>query len=185
MVQIGCRPNPINLDWNYDDKYVDISIPTYIPKVLTRFGHTKPKKPQHSPYKPFPRKFGKEAQDPLPEDKSERLDLKVLRRVQQIVGSILFYARAVDNTLLVGLNAIASEQANPTQRTKERCDQLLDYCATHPNAVVRYRASNMILNIHSDASYLSEPKAKSRIAGHYFLVKYLLMRNPFNSMERY
>jgi hypothetical protein len=69
----------INLDWNYDNKYVDISIPTYIPKVLTRFGHTKPKKPQHSPYKPFPHKFGKEAQDPLPEDKSERLDLKGLR----------------------------------------------------------------------------------------------------------
>ena len=27
----------------------------------------------------------------------------------------------------------------------------------------------MILNIHSDASYLSEPKARSRAAGHYFL----------------
>ena len=27
----------------------------------------------------------------------------------------------------------------------------------------------MVLNIHSDASYLSEPKAKSRLAGFYFL----------------
>jgi hypothetical protein len=27
----------------------------------------------------------------------------------------------------------------------------------------------MILNVHSDASYLSEPNAKSRVAGHYFL----------------
>ena len=27
----------------------------------------------------------------------------------------------------------------------------------------------MILNIHSDASYLSEPRARSRIAGDYFL----------------
>ena len=159
----------ITLDWHYDERYVDLSIPTYIPKVLTRFGHKKPSKPQHNPYKPFPRKLGKEAQDPLPVDDSERLDLDGLKRVQQIVGSLLFYARAVDNTLLIGLSAIASEQANPTQRTKERCDQLLDYVATHPNATVRFRASNMILNIHSDASYLSEPNARSRIAGHYFL----------------
>lgn len=92
-----------------------------------------------------------------------------LKRVQQIVGSLLFYARAVDNTILVGLSAIASEQTNATQLTKKRCDQLLDYCATHPNAVVRYRASSMVLNIHSDASYLSETKARSRIAGHFFL----------------
>ena len=27
----------------------------------------------------------------------------------------------------------------------------------------------MVLNIHSDASYLTEPKARSRVAGHYFL----------------
>ena len=148
---------------------MDISIPTYIPKVLTRFAHSIPKKPQHNPYKPFPKKYGKAAQDPLPVDDSEPLDLAGLKRVQQIVGSLLFYARAVDNTLLIGLSAIASQQANPTQLTKRRCEQLLDYVATHPNATVRYHASSMILNIHSDASYLSEPDAKSRIAGHYFL----------------
>jgi hypothetical protein len=100
-------------------------MPTYIPKVLTRFGHKKPEKPQHSPYKPFPKKYGKEVQDPLPIDESERLDLKGLKRVQQVVGSLLFYAQAIDSTILVGLSAIASEQANPTQLTKRRCDQLL------------------------------------------------------------
>ena len=46
---------------------------------------------------------------------------------------------------------------------------LLDYAATHPDAKIRYRALDMILQIHTDASYLSEPKAKSRAAGHYFL----------------
>jgi hypothetical protein len=161
----------ITFDWHYEERYLDMSMPTYIPKVLTRFGHTKPNKPQHSPYKPFPKKYGKEAQDPLPVavDDSERLDLDGLKRVQQVVGSLLFYARAIDSTILVGLSAITSEQANPTQLTKRRCDQLLDYCVTHPNATVRYRASNMILNIHSDASYLFETNARSWIAGHYFL----------------
>jgi len=45
----------------------------------------------------------------------------------------------------------------------------LDYLATHPDAVVRYYASDMILNIHSDASYLSETRAWSQVAGYYFL----------------
>jgi hypothetical protein len=40
---------------------------------------------------------------------------------------------------------------------------------THPNAKIRYRASDMILNVHSDASYLSAPKAHSRAGGYFFL----------------
>ena len=46
---------------------------------------------------------------------------------------------------------------------------MLDYAATHPESKIGYRASEMILQIHTDASYLSKPKARSRAAGHYFL----------------
>ena len=46
----------------------------------------------------------------------------------------------------------------------------MDYLATHNNARIRYHASDMVLNIHSDASYLSEKNARSRVAGHFFLV---------------
>jgi hypothetical protein len=34
---------------------------------------------------------------------------------------------------------------------------------------VRYHASNMIMNIHSDALYLSKTKAGSRACGHFFM----------------
>ena len=47
--------------------------------------------------------------------------------------------------------------------------QLLDYLATQEDAVLTYNASNMILAVHSDASYLSKPKARSRAGGHFFL----------------
>ena len=47
--------------------------------------------------------------------------------------------------------------------------QMLDYLATNPNATLRYYASDMILNIHSDASYLSERNGRSRASGHYFM----------------
>ena len=45
----------------------------------------------------------------------------------------------------------------------------MDYAATHPDAVLTYRKSDMQLAVHSDASYLSEPKARSRAGGHFFL----------------
>ena len=72
-------------------------------------------------------------------------------------------------TILLALNAIAGAQAAPTKNTLKRVHQLLNYMATNPNAVIRYRASDMILNAHSDASYLSAPRARSRAGGYFFL----------------
>ena len=43
--------------------------------------------------------------------------------------------------------------------------------ATHPDAKIRFKASDMILNVHSDASYLSAPKARGRAGGYFFLGK--------------
>ena len=45
----------------------------------------------------------------------------------------------------------------------------MDYLETHDNARIRYHASDMVLNIHYDASYLSETRARSRVAGKFFL----------------
>jgi hypothetical protein len=52
------------------------------------------------------------------------------------------------------------------QKTQAATNQLLDYLATHPDATIRYHASDMILHIHSDASYLSVSNAHSRLGGH-------------------
>ena len=92
-----------------------------------------------------------------------------MKVIQQVVGGVLYYARAVDCTVLAALSSIASEQAQATEGTKARIQQLLDYLSTNPDATVRYYASGMVLNIHSDASYLSERGARSRAAGYYFL----------------
>jgi len=51
----------------------------------------------------------------------------------------------------------------------EQTLQLLDFIATQEEAVLTYSASEMKLAVHSDASYLSEPQARSRAGGHFFL----------------
>ncbi len=40
---------------------------------------------------------------------------------------------------------------------------------THPDAIIQYCASDMILNVHSDASYLTAPKVRSQAGGYFFL----------------
>ena len=49
--------------------------------------------------------------------------------------------------------------------------QLLDYAATHPDAAVTYRSSNMVLAAHSNDTYLSETKSRSRAGGHLFMAR--------------
>eukprot|EP00804_Cyclotella_cryptica_P017050 CCRYP_003285-RA/>CCRYP_003285-RA protein AED:0.19 eAED:0.21 QI:0/0/0/1/1/1/2/0/900 len=159
----------IQLDCDYNNRTLDISMPRYINKVLQRFQHPIPSSPQHGPHKPFPKKYGATAQDPIPRDDSAPLDSDSHKCIQQNVGALLYYVRGVDNTILLSLSAIASEQAHPTQLTHKCYQQLLDYCASHPDAVIRFTASDMVLNIHSDASYLSESNVCSQIAGHFFL----------------
>ena len=128
-----------------------------------------PKRPQNCPYQPQEKKYGKAVQDPIPEDTSSGLEEKEIKVIQRVVGSILWYARSVDMTVLMALSTIASQQSKATENTWNAVKQLLDYLSSHPDATIRYRASDMVLNIHSDASYLSEPNTRSRACGHFFL----------------
>jgi hypothetical protein len=161
----------IAIKWNYAKHHVDLTMVKHVMKQLTKYGHIAPLKPQDCPYSPNPIKYGKDNQAPSPLDASPLLDETGKKRVQQIVGSFLFYARAVYPTILMALSEISSQQSAPTENTMtmKRVNQFLDYMWTHPDAIIRYRASDMILSVHSYASYLSAPKAHSRAGGYFFL----------------
>jgi hypothetical protein len=86
-----------------------------------------------------------------------------------IINSVLYYARAVDPTVSMPLNDIATEQTKATEKMQAATNQILDYLTTHPDATIRYHAFDMILYIHSDAAYLSVSNARSRLGGLFFL----------------
>ncbi len=159
----------ITLKWNYKKHHVDLAMPAYVMKQLTKYSHVAPLKPQHCLYAPNPIKYGKDNQLPSPLDKSPCLNKAQKKCIQQIVGSFLYYARAVDPTILMALSKIALQQAAPTENTMKCVNQFLDYMWTHPDAIIQYRASDMILNVHCDVSYLSAPKACSHAGGYFFL----------------
>ena len=158
----------INIDWNYPERTVTLTMPKYIPKALQKFQHPTPTSPQHQPYKHVPIHYGARVQR-VDVDTSEPLSKDNIKRVQDIVGTLLYYGRAVDPTLLTALSSIAARQSKGTVAVAEACQQLLDYVATHPNAGIRYKACDMILAVHTDASYLSEQGGKSRASAHFYL----------------
>jgi hypothetical protein len=79
------------------------------------------------------------------------------------------YARAIASTMLVCLGTLAAAQTKGTAATTKACTQLLNYAANHLDAVIHYTASDMTLKLHSDASYLSEPEARSRAGSFHYL----------------
>jgi hypothetical protein len=70
---------------------------------------------------------------------------------------------------MTAISSLASQQATATQDTNTKLEQLMDYCATNPEATIRFVASDMIVNIHSDAGYLNESEAQSRAGGYFFM----------------
>ena len=158
----------IRLNWNSEYSQVELSMPGYIEKLLHKYQY-QPTIPQHAPYPCRPIQYGAKVQMATPTDETETIDSQDKTRVQQIVGSLLYYARAVDPTILPALNALASQQAKPTKQTVANLHQLLDFVATHKDATIVFTPSEMILKVHTDASYLSEPQARSRYGGHFYM----------------
>ncbi|GAX14227.1 hypothetical protein FisN_1Hu418 [Fistulifera solaris] len=159
----------LTINWDYDNRTADISMPGYVERALSRFEHPTPAKPEHSPHAWTAPIYGSRQQYAQTFDDAPQVSPAVTTRIQEILGTLLYYARAVDCSLLPAIGTLATQQAHATEHTVEAITQLLNYCATHPDATVRFRASDMILHIESDASYLSETKARSRAAGYHYL----------------
>ncbi len=142
---------------------------TYIDTLLLTLDWPKRRKRQLSPFIATPIAYGQKMRLTPEDDTSAPLSAERLLRVQKIIGSLLYYTRAVDNKLLVALNAIAARQSKATIHTEQLVHTLLDYVATYPNDGIVYRASNMVLCAHADARYLNETKSRSRAGAHIYL----------------
>jgi hypothetical protein len=142
-------------------------MPCYVSNVLSKFQHDDPKHPQHTPSKCITPVYGTKNQYSTQYETSP-LTAKQCLNIQKVTGSVLYYARAVDPTVLIPLNDITMEQTKATDKTQADKNQLLDYLAAHPDTIIRYHASDMILHIHRDASYLSVSNTRIRLGGLFF-----------------
>ena len=77
------------------------------------------------------------------------LNAKEVNIIQKIIGKFYYYARAVDHTMLVALGELATKQTVgvATRKVAEDVTHFLNYADTHPNAQIKYHASDMVLHI--------------------------------------
>jgi hypothetical protein len=159
----------MNMDWDYNGRKVHVSTLNYVPKALTHFQRQAPSNLQHQPYPHVKLSNGAKAQYTEDMDTLALLPKEDKKFIQEVIGTFLYYVQCVNSTMLAALGSIATPQANPTMNTMKKVRQFLDYASAHPDAIGTYHLSDMVLVGHSNASYLSESKARSRAGGHFFM----------------
>jgi hypothetical protein len=160
----------LTIDWDYDKGQVHVYMPGYLDKVFLKFKHVAPSKKQNSRNPHAIPQYGAKTQYAESQDKSPLLNKEDTKHVQAVMGTLLYYARAVDSTISTALSSLAAEQAKPMQKMMEKVKQLLDYyCASQEEAIITYNKSKMIMVVHSDAGYCNKKKAHSQARVHFFL----------------
>jgi hypothetical protein len=117
----------LSIPWDYPNKTVVISLPGYIDRALNRFQHQSPSRPQHSAHSWTPITYGSQPQLTSPADTSSPLDPVGTTRLQEIIDTLLYYARAVDSTMLVALGSLTAAKT-----TKATAQATTTYSTTAP-----------------------------------------------------
>jgi hypothetical protein len=122
-------------------------MPGYIKAALHKYQHASPDRPEHAPHTWNPPIYGAKTQFVKDETLSPALSNKDVNKLQQLTGTLLYYARVVDPTLIMPINVLASEQSNATEFTSDKVIKLLNYCNTHPET------KNKVPCIRHDPTY--------------------------------
>ena len=152
--QKGKRYLGLNLDWDYENRKVHLSMLAYVADAITRFRHNHPRNPQDKPYPHIKLTYGAKVQYAEAAVLYPPLSKQDQKYVQGVTGNFFYYAREVDLTILTSLGSIAAQQENPTEKNMQKVKQFLDYATTHPDAVITYQANDMVLAGHSDAKHI-------------------------------
>jgi hypothetical protein len=107
----------MSLKWDYKNRTCDISMPGYISNVLSKFQHDAPKHPQHTQSKYVMPVYGEKTQYAT-QDETPPLTAKQCLNIQKVTGSVLYYTRAVEPTVLMPIKYIATEQKKATEKTQ-------------------------------------------------------------------
>jgi hypothetical protein len=98
----------LTLEWDYKNRTVDLSMHGYIKAALHKYQYPAPARPEHAPHTWNPPKYGAKTQFVTETITSPAHSDKELNKLQQLTATLLYYARAVDPTLIMPINVLAS-----------------------------------------------------------------------------
>jgi hypothetical protein len=117
----------LTLDWEYEKGIVDSSMPVYIKAARHKYQNPAPARPEHAPHTWNPTIYGAKTQFVDDKTSSPTLSDKDVNKLQQLTGALLYYARAVDPTLIIPINVLTSEQSNATE---VKADKVIHFSIT-------------------------------------------------------
>lgn len=149
----------LTIDWD-KGRSVSLSLPGYISQLIASIGWSSPLR-AHAPA--CVAELSKQTYSRGPQqaevDSSAKLDAKDTHFVQTVLGALLYYARAVDSTMLTAINHVAT--TGFTQKALAATNHLLVYAQTYSTAHVRFLACDMIARAQCDASFNGRSKGRS------------------------
>jgi hypothetical protein len=89
-------------------------LPGYIKAALHKYHHPAPARPDYAPHTWNPPIYGAKTQFVNKTTPSPALSNKDVNKLQQLTGTLLYYAGAVDPTLIMPINVLTSEQSKAT-----------------------------------------------------------------------
>ena len=128
----------VDIHWDYQKRTCRLYIKDYIRRILLQHGHPHLSKIQLSPHYHVDIDHGYKAQYETEPKPIPPMHADGIKRVQEIVGGLMYYTHAVDNNLLAALSEIGLQQAVATKRTNYAITQLLNYVATYPKNGIIY-----------------------------------------------
>jgi hypothetical protein len=98
----------LTLERDYKNRTLDLSMPGYIKAALHKYKYAAPTRPEHAPHTWNPPVYGSKTQYVEDENNSPTVSAKDVNKLQQLTGTLLYYARAVYPTSIMPINVLAS-----------------------------------------------------------------------------
>ena len=127
-------------------------------KPCQYFNIKKPKHDQHSPHTHTTPKYVPTIQYAPPSTTSNITGSQIIY-FQQVIYTLLFYARFINSTMLTIVGYIDTNIFTyQWDNINNRINHFLDHTSTHPYDKLTHHKSDINLWVHIDDSYLTEPK---------------------------
>jgi hypothetical protein len=165
----------MTIDIDRKVRHVTLTMPNYVEKLLQRV-RPNGTKGASTPATYTPPNYANPGAQKANIDESSPATETQKKLLQSVIGTLLYYSRAVDPSICTAVHELGSVQSKPTENDMLKLERLLQYVSKHRNNGIRFYASTMILQSLSDASYLCRPRARSVFG----CVHYLGERNAIN-----
>ena len=116
----GSRYLGMDIDWDYTNCEVYLSMLSYVRDALKRFHHTCPRRLHDQNYPHFKPTYGATAQYATDKDKSPVLSTAEKTFIKEVTGTFLYYAQSIDSPMLPALGSIATQHAAPTENNMQK-----------------------------------------------------------------